>query len=141
MEPGNLAVISAFHQDRANRLPEQTQRRVYGAARARRHGGGIVKIFHWEGEPQREFDTATTTSLCTLQLIIQITASTYSGATPFFLCNIIYTVRHLHAAKPYLAGGRPEPFEQTTRPLPLYTLIHLARSNTLAAQVLGLSVP
>ena len=29
-----------------------------GAARARRHGG-IVKIFHWEGEPQRELDTAT----------------------------------------------------------------------------------
>ena len=53
VEPGNLAVISAFLQDRANRLPEQTQRRVYGgAARARRHGGGIMKIFHWEGEPQ-----------------------------------------------------------------------------------------
>ena len=89
MEPGNLAVILAFRQDRANRLPEQTQRRVYGgAARARRHGGGIVKIFHWEGEPQREFDTATTTSLRTLQLIIRITASTYGGATPFFLCGI-----------------------------------------------------
>ena len=89
MEPGNLAVILAFRQDRANRLPEQTQRHVYGsAARARRHSGGIVKIFHWEGEPQREFDTATTTSLRTLQLIIRITASTYSGATPFFLCGI-----------------------------------------------------
>ena len=90
MEPGNLAVILAFRQDRANRLPEQTQRRVYGGtARARRHGGGIVKIFHWEGEPQQEFDTATTASLHTLQLIIQITASTYSGATPFFLYSII----------------------------------------------------
>ena len=96
MEPGNLAVILAFRQDRANRLPEQTQRRVYGGtARAQRHGGGIVKIFHWEGEPQREFDTATTISLHTLQLIIRITASTYSGATPFFLCGIIYTVQHL----------------------------------------------
>ena len=64
--------LLAFHQDRANRLPEQTQRRVYGgAARAPRHGGGIVKNFHWEGEPQRELDTATTTtSLRTLQLII-----------------------------------------------------------------------
>ena len=68
-EPGRQ--LSAFRQDCANRLPEQTQRRVYGgAARARRHGGGIVKIFHWEGEPQRELDTATTTSLRTLQLII-----------------------------------------------------------------------
>ena len=81
--------LSAFHQARTDRLPEQTQRRVYGgAARARRHGGGIAKIFHWEGEPQRELDTATTTSLRTLQLIIQITASTYSGATPFFLYSI-----------------------------------------------------
>ena len=50
--------LSAFHQDRADRLPKQTQRRVYGgAARAPRRGGGggggggIVKIFHWEGEP------------------------------------------------------------------------------------------
>ena len=52
VKSGNLAVILAFRQDRANRLPEQTQRRAYGgAARARRHSGGIVKIFHWEGEP------------------------------------------------------------------------------------------
>ena len=75
--------LSAFHQDRANRLPEQTQRRVYGgAARAPRRGGGIVKIFHWEGEPQRELDTATTTSLRILQLIIRSTASTTSVAPP-----------------------------------------------------------
>ena len=82
--------LSAFHQDRANRLPEQTQRRVYGgAARApRRRGGGsgIMKIFHWEGEPQRELDTATTTTTTTslriLQLIIQSTASTTSGVPP-----------------------------------------------------------
>ena len=64
-EPGRQ--LSAFRQDRANRLPEQTQRRVYGgAARAQRRGGGIVKNFHWEGEPQRELDTATTISLHTL---------------------------------------------------------------------------
>ena len=54
--------------------------------------------------------------------------------------NSIHTVRHLHAAKPYLAGGRPKPLKPT-RLLPLYTLIHLARSNILAARVLGLSVP
>ena len=59
---------------------------------------------------------------------------------PFFLCGIIYTVQHLHAAKPYLGGGRPKPFKPTYL-LPLYTLIHLARSNTLAARVLGLGVP
>ena len=141
MESRNLAVILAFRQDRANRLPEQTQRRMYGGvARARRHGGGIVKIFHWEGEPQQEFNTATTMSLYTLQLIIRITVSTYSGATPFFLYSIIYTVRHPHVAKPYLAGGRPKPLKPTYL-LPLYTLIHLAHSNILTARVLGLSIP
>ena len=60
--------LSAFYQDRANRLPEQTQRRVYGgAARAPRRGGGggIVKFFYWEGEPQRELDTATTIATTT----------------------------------------------------------------------------
>ena len=67
MEPRNLAVILAFLQDRANRLPEQTQRRVYGgAAQAWQHSSGIIKIFHWEGEPQQEFNIATTTSLYTL---------------------------------------------------------------------------
>ena len=87
-EPG--IQLSAFHQDRANRLPERTQRRVYGgAARAPRRrggGGGIVKNFHWEGEPQRELDTATTTatttSSCILQLIIRSTALTTSVAPP-----------------------------------------------------------
>ena len=70
--------LSAFYQDRTNRLPEQTQRRVYsGAARALRRGGGggsggIVKIFHWEGEPQRELDTATTTTAITSLRILQL---------------------------------------------------------------------
>ena len=60
-EPGRQ--LSAFRQDRANRLLEQTQRHVYGgAARAQRRGGGIMKIFHCEGEPQQELNTATTTS-------------------------------------------------------------------------------
>ena len=60
--------LSAFYWDRADRLLEQTQRRVYGgAARALRRGGGggIVKIFYWEGEPQRELDTATTIATTT----------------------------------------------------------------------------
>ena len=97
--------LLAFHQDRADRLPEQTQRRVYGgAARAPRRGGGggggIVKIFHWEGEPQRELDTATTTatttSLCILQLIIQSTASTTSGVPPSSCTAYDYSIRQLH---------------------------------------------
>ena len=136
-EPGRQ--LSAFHQDYANRLPEQTQRHVYSsAARARRHGGGIIKNFHWEGESQRELNTATTISLHTLQLIIQITASTYSGATPFFLYSITIPYgTYTQLNRTSQAEGLLEP----TRLLPLYTLIHPARSNTLAAQVLGLGVP
>ena len=95
--------LSAFHQDRANRLPEQTQRRVYGgAARAPRRGGGIVKFFHWEGEPQRELDTATTTtSLRILQLIIRSTAFTTSGVPPSSRTAYLryYTTRHLYTAR------------------------------------------
>ena len=41
-----------------------------------------MKIFHWEGEPQQELDTATTTSLRILQLIIRSTAFTTSGVPP-----------------------------------------------------------
>ena len=96
--------LSAFHQDRANRLPEQTQRRVYGgAARApRRRGGGssIIKNFHWEGEPQRELDTATTTTTTTslriLQLIIRSTASTISSIPLSFCTAYNYSTRHLY---------------------------------------------
>ena len=54
--------LSAFRKDRANRLLEQTQRRVYGGAARAPRRGGIVKIFYWEGKPQRELDTATTTT-------------------------------------------------------------------------------
>ena len=94
--------LSAFHQDRADRLPEQMQRRVYGgAARAPRRGGGIVKIFHWEGEPQRELDTATTTSLRTFQLIIRTTAST--SVAPPSSCTADNTVLHtvLYSTAPH----------------------------------------
>ena len=60
MEPGNLAVLLAFRQDRADRLLEQAQRRAYGSAAPALRRGGIVKIFRWEGEPQRELNTAIT---------------------------------------------------------------------------------
>ena len=45
----------AFHWDRANRLLEQTQRRVYGsAARVLRRGGGGIKIFRWGVSPSKK---------------------------------------------------------------------------------------
>ena len=101
--------LSAFYQDRANRLPEQTQRRVYGgAAQAPRRGGGgggIVKFFHWEGEPQRELDTATTTATTTslriLQLIIRSTALTTSVTPPFFRTAdniVLYSTYNIYTA-------------------------------------------
>ena len=70
---------------------------MYGsAARAPRRGGGIMKIFHWEGEPQRELDTATTTSFRILQLIIRSTAFTTSGVPPSSRTAYDYSTRHLH---------------------------------------------
>ena len=50
---------------------------------------------------------------------------------PLLLIQYNNTVRHLYAAKPYLVGKRPEPFE-FTHLLPLYTLIYPACSNILA---------
>ena len=55
VEPGNLAALLVFRQDRANRLLEQTQRHIYGgAAQAPRRrggggGGGIMKNFSLGG--------------------------------------------------------------------------------------------
>ena len=49
-----------FHLDRVNRLPEQTQRRVYGyAAPAQRRGGSSIKNFHWGVSPSKSLNTAT----------------------------------------------------------------------------------
>lgn len=51
-EPENLAVLLAFHQDRAIRLPEQTQRRAYSSC-ARRRCNVVVawRIFCWVSSP------------------------------------------------------------------------------------------
>jgi len=49
-----------FHLDRVNRLPEQTQRRVYGCATpAQRRSGGGVKIFRWGVSPSKSLNIAT----------------------------------------------------------------------------------
>ena len=105
--------LSAFHLDRANRLPEQTQRRVYGGtARAPRRGGGIVKIFHWEFCPNENL-----TQLLLHPSYTPIDHSKYSiylqQRDPLLLIqyNSIYTIQHLYTAKPYLVGERPEPFK------------------------------
>ena len=56
MEPGNLAVLLAFRQDRVNRLPEQTQRRAYSyAASALRRSGGVENFFAERVSPNGNF--------------------------------------------------------------------------------------
>jgi len=45
--PGTWQLLLMFRLDRVNRLPEQTQRRVYGcAAPAQRRSSGSVKFFY-----------------------------------------------------------------------------------------------
>ena len=58
MEPGNLAVPLVFYQDRANRLLEQTQRRMYGSAsRALRRGGDGKKFLAGRVSPNGDLKT------------------------------------------------------------------------------------
>jgi len=55
--PGTWQLLLMFHLDRVNRLPEQTQRRVYGcAAPAQRRGGSGAKIFHWGVSPSKKVE-------------------------------------------------------------------------------------
>ena len=84
MEPGNLA-DSYRRSVRIVPIVCQSKRRDVCTAAQRGRGDTVVvvKIFYWEGEPQQELDTATTTtSLRILQLIIRSTAFTTSGVPP-----------------------------------------------------------
>ena len=74
----------AFHWDRANRLLEQTQRRVYGsAARVLRRGGGGVKIFRWGVSPSKKAQgTAIYTRLFVHVGLFESTASTSTSGVP-----------------------------------------------------------
>ena len=77
----------AFHWDRANRLLEQTQRRVYGsAARVLRRGGG-VKIFRWGVSPSKKAQ----------DIAIHV----------FSYTSVYLNQRHLHLRRPpFLPYGR-----------------------------------
>src|SRR5436853_6971020 len=85
-----------FHLDRVNRLPEQTQRRVYGcAAPAQRRGGGGggggggVKIFHWGVSRSKSLNTATYHVYRT-RSVIRIDKQLSLRRTPSLL-RILYT--------------------------------------------------
>src|SRR6266702_7681818 len=64
--PGTWQLLLMFHLDRVNRLPKQTQRRIYGcAAPVQRRGGGGVKNFRWGVSPSKSLNTATTSPIYT----------------------------------------------------------------------------
>ncbi len=94
-----------FHLDRVNRLPEQTQRRVYGcAAPAQRCGGGGVKIFRWGVSPSKSLNTATTSPTYTFGHSNR-QASSSGVLPPSYEYYIHRTAQHLHT---YACNPRPE---------------------------------
>ena len=82
--PGTWQLLLIFHLDRVNRLPKQTQRRVYVcAAPAQRRGGGGVKIFHWGVSPSKKFEHSYHV-YCT-RSVIRIDKHSSLWRTPFLL--------------------------------------------------------
>ena len=102
MEPGNLAVLLVFHQDRVNRLLEQTQRRTYGSASRAPRRGGDGKIF-LAGRVSPSGDLRT--QLLRLDVRFELLNHQPTSSEPFLLYGIstLYAQsNHIH-----LAGGRP----------------------------------
>src|SRR6266568_8803980 len=93
-----------FHLDHVNRLPEQTQRRVYGcAAPAQRRGGGSVKIFRWGVSPSKSLNTATTSPTYTFSHLNQQAFIPLAFSLPPI--NTTHTAQHLYI---YICNPRPE---------------------------------
>ena len=70
-EPGRQ--LSAFHQDRANRLSEQTRRRVHSyAAPALRRGGGVENFSLGGWAPTESSKTVSVTLLVELNLSVHL---------------------------------------------------------------------
>ena len=133
MEPGNLAVLSAFRQDRADRLLEQMQRRAYGcAAPALRRGGGAKNFLAGRVSRSGGLRTRLYTTSSRTRLVHSSHGIHLRQRPPSSYAVWRYTVRHLHAAKPYTPRRRKaydEPLIQTAL-YSLCTLIHPAYSNT-----------
>ena len=55
--PGTWQLLLMFHLDCVNRLPEQTQRHVYGCAAPVQRRGSSAKFFLLGGEPQQKSRT------------------------------------------------------------------------------------
>src|SRR6266702_4930887 len=105
-----------FHLDRVNRLPKQTQRRMYGyAAPAQRRGGGGVKIFHWGVSPSKKFEHSY--YVYRTRSVIRIDKQSSLRRTPSLL-RILHTP---HSNYTYANNPRPErsrgpPFNITWQP-------------------------
>ena len=103
--PRTQQLLLMFYLDRVNRLPEQTQRRVYGcAAPAQRRGGGGVKIFRWGVSPSKSLNTATTSPTYTFGHLNR-QASSSGVLPPSYEYYIHHTAQHLHI---YACNPRPE---------------------------------
>ena len=137
VEPGNLA-CSYWRSVRIVLIDCQSKRRdVYTAAQRRRSDVVVLwKFFTGRVSPNENL----TQLLLRLSYIpyIRITAlPTYSGVTLFLLYSI-NTCRTAPTRSQTVPRRRKAWASWIYPPLPLYTLIHPACSNTLAAQVLGL---
>jgi len=76
-EPGRQ--LLAFHQNRANRLPEQTQRRVYSCTvLALQRGGGVKKIFAGRVSPNEKLQKQP----LRLYISLHLTTASTTGVNP-----------------------------------------------------------
>ena len=106
--PGTWQLLLMFHLDRVNRLPEQTQRRVYGCAAPaqRRGGGGGAKNFSLGGEPQQKFEHSYIPRLSLHVRSFESTGNYPSGVPPPSYEYYIYrTAQQLHI---YANNPRPK---------------------------------
>jgi len=79
---GTWQLLLMFHLDCVNRLPEQTQRRVYGCATPAQRRGGSTKFFLLGGEPQQK--SRTPRLQCTYS-VIRIDKHLFLRRSPFLL--------------------------------------------------------
>src|SRR6266700_1295117 len=109
--PGTWQLLLMFHLDRVNRLPEQTQRRVYGcAAPAQRRVGGSMKIFRWGVSPSKSLNTATTSPMYTFGHSNQQAFIPPAFSLPPI--NTIYTTQHpIYACNPRPKRRKGPPFQ------------------------------
>jgi len=104
--PGTWQLLLMFHQDRVNRLPEQTQRRTYGCAPlALRRVGAKNEVFAGRVSPNKASGTRPTRlnvrSTCSNHIYIY--CSSIPPPTTQYKRAILYDTYTIYT----LAGGKP----------------------------------